>query len=1806
MRGLTSAIVTMVAGLAALPGVSGAQTIPESRFVVSRDVDFYGSDLQALFDTDLDACLRQCAADAACAAFTFNSRAGACFPKSSISDRKPYDGAISAAKMPTDPAVLRTATARLADIAFLGDDTLRDAGQDARDLGLRHSAGNYTLEELLEGARAASNDGDPVRAMGYIGAAVSVSDRGDLWTEYARLLLALNGDAGDRRGYAGRALLASANGYLRAGTAGQAAAALIEMAQALERVDRGRDMIGALRLAQSVQPRPDIAKALEDAIGKYGFRVADTRVDSDAPAPRICVEFSEDLVRTGQDYAPFVGLSDDRLAVTVEGRSLCLDGVEHGQRYRFTLREGLPAASGEALWKDVEITQYVRDRSPAVRFPGRSYVLPRAAGANLPVETVNLTDLDLTLSRVSDRNLIRAFQDDVFARPMSYWQAEQFNDQMAEQVWTGTAEVETTLNRDMTTRLPMGAAIDSQPPGIYTLSARIPGADPYDTPAATQWFVLTDLGIGTLSGTDGLHVDVRSLADATALPGVTVELVSRANAVLGTAETDASGAAVFEPGLSRGTGASAPAMVVARTGDDMAFLSLTDPAFDLSDRGVEGRPAPGPVDVFLATDRGAYRAGETIHATALARNDLATAIPDVPLTAILRRPDGVEQARIVSGQSVAGGHVFDIALGQTVPRGAWTLDIKVDTDQPPLASATLLVEDFLPERIDFDLSLPAATLRPGDTPPLSVSARYLFGAPGADLEVDGSVVLGPATDVAGWTGYQFGRHDTALAPVRSFFGGQRTDADGTAVIPVEIPQLSEADRPLEAQVIPRVADGAARPVERRITAPVAPSSPVIGIHPRFDGVVPEGGEAAFDVIALSPALDPMEMQVQWTLNRVETRYQWYQLYGNWTWEPIERRVREASGTATLGGLAASVSAPVDWGQYELVVERVGGEYASASMLFDAGWYAPADAATTPDRLEMSLNAEDYAPGDTAILRIVARNAGTALISVLSEGVITRQAVEVPEGASEIPLQVTDAWGTGAYVTAAVLRPMDVDNAMGPARALGVAYARVQPGAKALTVAIDMPDTAQPRTTATIGVMVDGVAEGETAYVTLAAVDLGILNLTGFQSPDPQAHYFGQKRLGVEIRDVYGRLIDGMTGALGRVRSGGDADTGMRRNSPPPTQELMAVFQGPVQIGADGRARIPVDLPEFNGTVRLMAVAWSKTGVGQATADMLVRDPIVATLITPRFLAPGDTSRIALELVHADGPTGDVGLSLSAPGLSPGAVPASVTLTEGQTRRLALAVTAGEIGDYPVTLTLTTPDGTQLSQTITLPVRSNDPEVARTRRFRLSQGEEFTFDDNVFAGLRPGTGQALISAGPLARFDVPGLLAQLDRYPYGCTEQVTSQALPLLYLSSVAGMMGLPGPQVDDRIAQAIDRILTRQAPNGSFGLWAPISGEFWLDAYVTDFLSRARAQGHAVPDLAFRLALDNLRNRVNYAPDFDEGGTDIAYALMVLAREGEASMADLRYFADVKAADFSTALSLAQLGAALASYGDQLRADALFTAAAAKLSNDTAPSELWRADFGSDLRDAAGVLRLAVASGSTAVDLDPLIQRVTDATRRRSTQEAAWTLLAAQALVQSPEASGLLIDGTPADGPFVRRREAGEGGSVVITSAADRPVDITLTTLGVPEVAPEAGGAGYVITREYYGMDGQRLDPGQWIVGDRFVTVIRVKAAERTGARLIIDDPLPAGIEIDNPNLLRSGDVGALSWLETSDAEHAEFRTDRFIAAVNSYGGAPVTLAYIARAVSPGVYHHPAATVEDMYRPDRRAWTDTSRTAIAE
>jgi alpha-2-macroglobulin len=1816
-RQILGAVAVVILGL---PIMAQAQDlIPDRRFVLSQDIDLPGGDIAQMFDTTLEACQRACLSSQKCTAFTFNTRNGSCFPKANPGEGAFFQGAFSGTVLTADPGAEARALARRGELVFLQDYDIASATQQATNLANEHVTDGWTAEEHLASAAEAEGSGDFDGASRFTGAAINITDAAENWADYARLLLAAAQNSTDaQQSFRDRSVWASMNAYLRADNKALQHTILVTMGDALEQVGRGRDKVQALRLAQSLQNRQDTATALDDAIGKYGFRIEENTVEADSARPRICATFSDDLVKSGVDYGTFVQLSDPGLTVTQNGRQLCVEGVQHGSRYVVTFREGLPAFDGQTLAKNIEIAQYVRDRSPGARFPGRGYVLPKAAESALPVETVNTDKLDLTLFRVTDRNLLRSVQGYFFGQPLQDYAEYDFAGTVGEEIWTGTATVGQEVNRDVTTRLPMTDALAGQPAGIYALKAAVPGVDPYVTGAAWQWFVVSDLGMTTMSGVDGLHVFVRSLGTAQAKSGITVELLNTANAVLGTAVTDDMGYAKFDAGLTRGTGGSAPAMVVAREGEaDLAFLSLTDPEFDLSDRGVEGRQPAPPVDVFLTTDRGAYRAGETVYATALARDPQVAAIAGLPLTAVLYRPDGVEYARALVQDAGAGGYVFAMPIAGSAPRGVWTMDVVADEEAGALASQTFLVEDFLPERIDFDLTLADAPIRLGDAPDLTIDARYLFGAPGADLAIEGEAYVTAASGLEGFPGYSFGRYDETFDGVaQSFDGGIRTDDAGQAVIPLALPEIEDPLRPLEMVTAVRVAEGSGRPVERKLTRALTPSVDLIGVKNLFDYVVPEGDEAGFELIAVSPELKQTAMDVTWEVTRIETDYQWYQSFGSWSWEPVVTRTRVLDGTATLGANPVKIAAPVQWGEYELVVSQLGTETAT-SVSFYAGWYAPADVQDTPDTLELSLDKPAYAPGDTATLRIVPRAAGTALITVMSNRLVAMQAVEVKEGENLITLPVTDEWGAGVYVTASVLRPMDVAAGRNPARALGLSYAAVAPGARQLTVAVETAAEAAPRGPMEVAVKVNGVAAGDTAYVTIAAVDQGILNLTSFTPPDPSDHFFGQRKLGMGIRDVYGRLIDGLNGAQGTVRSGGDAGAQAQLSAPPPTEELVAYFSGAVQVGADGYARTTFTLPSFNGTVKIMAVAWSTKAVGQANADVLVRDPVVVTASLPRFMSPGDTSRLLLEIVHATGPSGRMGLDVTANGVTLGDVPSGFDLGDQAKAVFEVPVTAGAVGNQTITVALTTPDGKQLTKTLTIPVQVNDPEIARITRLDLAKGQSFTFDDNVFAGLVAGSGTSTMAIGPIARLNAPGILAALDRYPYGCTEQMTSKAMPLLYYDEIARVMNLEGADgIHERVQQAIGEILVNQSAEGAFGLWSPGSGDMWLDAFVTDFLSRAKAAGYDVPDQAFKSALTNLRNQVNYAPDFDGdvngGGEAVAYALMVLAREGAAAVGDLRYYADVKGDAFKTPLAQAQVAAALASYGDQPRADAMFRKAAARLEERAvmdaalANIQIYRADYGTDYRDTAGVLTLAVEAGSDAVDREALADRIAGRSTGLSTQEATWALLAANALIDRRGADGITINGAAADGPLVRVLNAG-GVTPVVVGNDGADTTVTVTTYGVPSEPEPAGGNGYAITRSYYTLTGEPVDVASVKVGTRLVTVLEVTPFERGEARLMVADPLPAGFEIDNPRLISAGDTSTLDWLTTElNVSNSEFRQDRFLTAIDRYDNTSFKLAYVVRAISPGVFHHPAASVEDMYRPDYRARTDAGQITITE
>jgi uncharacterized protein YfaS (alpha-2-macroglobulin family) len=1792
----------LVAVLAAFVAAPAAAEVPERRAAYIADTDLPGGDLRRVFDTTLEACERLCLADAACTAFTFNTRNGSCFPKAAPGQAVAYAGALSARILAAAPGAAARAALRRAELGFAGAGDIAAARAQAAALGRAHLVNDMPAGELDRQARAAAAAGATAQARGLAGAAAVAGDTSAAWLGYAEAILADAARRGSPPDDLAAAASAAINAWLRAEAAAQRHAILVVLAEAWEPAGRGRDALAALRLAQSIRPRDDTAAALARLAALWGFRIEDHLVQSDTARPRLCAVFSEPLIEQGFDYTPFVQLPAAGLSVEPgEWRQLCIAGLEHGTRVSATFRAGLPAADGQTLAAPVTITAYVRDRTPAVRIGGRGYVLPAAGETAIPVQVVNARALELALYRVSDRNLVRALEDGLLAAPMDTWSGERFADALAEAVWTGTAEVPMELNREVTVRLPMAAALAGQPPGVYVLRAAVPGADPWANPPAWQWFVVSDLGVTTWLGSDGLAVAVRSLASTAPRAGAVVTLLSRSNRPLGTAITDAEGLARFEAGLTRGTGGAEPALVTVQAGDDMVFLSLAEPEFDLSDRGVAGREAPPPIDVFLATDRGAYRAGETVHATALARDAAAAAILGLPLTAVVRRPDGVEYARQLVHDE-AGGYVIAQPIGDGAPRGVWRLELLADPAARPLAVRSFLVEDFLPERIDATLTAPEGAVAIGGIVPVTVAARFLFGPPGADLAVEGEAVLRAAEGLAAFPGYRFGRADETFAPVlRPLDGTARTDARGEARLALALPRIADPGRPLEAVLRIRVAEGGGRPIEREILRPVVPAGPLIGIRPEYAGTVPEGAEARFRVLAVGTAGAQVPLAARWRLDRIETRFQWYQLHGAWNWEPVTTRSRIAEGTADLPATgAATIAAPVAWGEYELTVEAADGASGAASQRFFAGWHAPADATQTPDTLELSLDRPAYAVGDTARLRILPRAAGTVLVAVLTNRLVSLKSLSLPAGESVIDLPVTADWGSGAYVAATLLRPMEAAAGRLPARAIGIAHAAVDPGARRLSARIEAPPEADPRGPLPVAVRVTGLDAGEPAFVSLVAVDVGILNLTAHASPDPLGHYFGQRRLGVGIRDLYGRLIDAMTGARGLVRSGGDAGPRGRLLAPPPTEALLAFFTGPLAVGPDGAARAIFDLPAFNGTVRLMAVVWSAGGVGQAEAEVMVRDPAVVTASLPRFMAPGDRSRLLLEVAHVKGPAGRFGLDVTAAGVTLGAVPSGIDLAPQGRAAVSIPLTAGAAGLAGIEVVLTTPDGRRLARSLALPVGAAEPEVARTARIELAPGASFRLDRDALAGLDPAGARATLAIGALGRFDAPGLLAALDRIPWGCTEQIASRALPLLYLGAVAQAMGQgTAAEIEARIAAAIRGVLLNQTAEGGFGLWsAAFAGDLWLDAYVTDFLSRARALGHAVPERAFRAALDNLRSRANYAGDFERGGEDLAYALMVLAREGAAAVGDLRYFADVKGDAFATPLAAAQLGAALAAYGDQPRADAMF-ARAARLIDLAPEGQVWRSDYGTALRDAAGVLALSREAGSAAVDAEALAATLAPRTGAGalSTQEAAWLLLASHALLDRPGAESVTIDGAPAQGPLVRVLGPGQGAPVVVTNTGTAPVTLTLSAFGVAEGATAPGGDGYAIVRRHFTLDGAPAEPARVAAGTRLVTVLEITPFHAGEARLMVADPLPAGFEIDNPNLLRGGQIAALDWLAVETAvQHAEFRQDRFLAAIDRHGPEPFRLAYIVRAVSPGTFRHPAPSVEDMYRPTFRGW----------
>jgi uncharacterized protein YfaS (alpha-2-macroglobulin family) len=1195
--------------------------------------------------------------------------------------------------------------------ALAADKAFKQSGLDEAAIKLeaqiKSDAGNVgkPAATLRRDADAAFQKSDFRAGMVVLGQLVAAApDDATNWLRLSRAVLQIKPrDDREKALLLDRASTAAYIAYQRARDRNIEADSLSVLGRTLGDRQQWRGALDSLRLSLDLRETADLRAQYEKLRAEHGFRLLDYTVDSDSISPRACFQFSEELPGRRTDFSPFVAVAGiERPAIGATDKQLCVEGLKHGERYAVTLRAGLPSVVKETLAKSAQFTIFVRDRKPFARFSGKAYVLPRTGQRGIPVLSVNTQAVTLSIYRIGDRNLVETLLGYDFQRNLSRYQAERLANERGAKVWSGELAVETRLNTEVTTAFPLDQAVKDLAPGVYAMTAEPKDAVTNDYgQQATQWFVVSDLGLTAYTTHEGIDVFIHSLATAEPRGSVEVRLMARNNEQLAVRQTDRNGFIHFEAGLARGEGGLAPAAIVAAEKNDYAFLSLKSPAFDLSDRGVAGRAIPAGLDAFIYTERGVYRTGENVAITALLRDALGAAALNVPLTVVVERPDGVEYKRTVVADGGLGGRSLAVPIVAAASTGTWRVAAYIDPKRPPVGETTFLVEDYVPDRIEFSLASTAKGISRNTPAQLSVDGHFLYGAPASKLDLSGEVTIGVAKERAGFPGYSFGLSDDEVTAVRDELDElPTTDASGKATFPVELDELPASTRPLEAQIAVRMAESGGRAVERKLTLPVTPDAPMIGIKPMFSGrSLADGANAEFDVVMAAPDGRMLARPaLRFELLRVETSYQWYRQNGQWEYEPIKRTERVANGTLdTVGDKPARLSLPVKWGRYRLEISTGEPNGAITSVVFDAGFYADASA-DTPDLLEVALDKPDYKPGETMNVSVTARVAGRLTVNVFTDRLVASQSQDVKAGGARVSLNVGRDWGTGAYMVATLRRPLDAPAQRMPGRAIGVQWFSIDKVAHTLAVEVKLPATLRPNSTLSVPIKLAGLTAGEEARVVVAAVDVGILNLTNYKPPAPDDYYLGQRRLTAEIRDLYGQLIDGMQGVKGQIRSGGDA-AGAELSGSPPTQAPLALYSGIVTVGRDGAAQVSFDVPAFAGSVRVMAVAWTKDKVGKASGDVVVRDPVVLTATLPRFLRTGDRGLVQLELDNVEGPAGDYSIAVTTDGAAKleGNLPQVLKLSAKQRDRMTIPVTASGAGPGTVTVKVSGPDNFALER-----------------------------------------------------------------------------------------------------------------------------------------------------------------------------------------------------------------------------------------------------------------------------------------------------------------------------------------------------------------------------------------------------------------------------------------------------------------------------------------------------------------------------
>lgn len=1532
---------------------------------------------------------------------------------------------------------------------------------------------------------------------------------------------------------------------------------------------------------------------------------------------------------------------------------------------QFTLDAGARTVSGGAFRTTWQQTLDVPLRTPRVDFVHQGRYLPRSAWTNLPLRATNVPEVEVTVRHVPPENLV-------------YWMTggEPADERVSNVVAKRRIRLPSPVDEPTTAWIDVRDLVPQAENGVYELAVRgwdptlaepapadpDTGFDPFETEPDDDRGVsraydaarilLTDMHlVAKLAAPEAGQAwasAVRAWAlnvhDNRAIVGAELSLVRPSGKVVGRCTTGADGGCTI-PVAADPLDPTAPVALIARKGTDLTYLKFADLELSLpGDTTGESETAEATTRAALWPERGVYRPGDTAHLSTLVRDARFQAPGELPVLLRLFDPRGKETRRKVVDVNEAGLATWDLSFGDYAPTGRYRVTAEVGGVE--VGQTTFQVEEFVPERMKVTAKATRPAYRLADAMEVEVEARWLFGgsAEGSEAQLSCEIVastFSPAQNGAFHYGPARLEGDPAPKPLTLGSVSATLGAEGRATLSCPTATAGSLEGPSELVAQVSVLEGqSGRATVHTARAPVHPADRYVGLRTTAREArvgVPLTVQGV--VVDWDGARVQGEGKVEVELVRLEEEFGWMwdEVSDDQVYRRMLRRVKEGATEATVrDGAFSVVLTPAQGGAGYLVVARHGGARTELyvpgsgyrwwwSSLTDTVDQTPRPQAPTPIALTLPPSAR---VGDRVEVRFDAPFRGRALLTVESRGVKRAEWLDVEPGPVAWTFPV-EAFEPNLYVSALVLKDphLESDASFLPDRAFGVQSLRIEPTAYTQALKLGVPAEVKPGDTLKVDLDLGPVREP--AWAVVAAVDEGILSLTGFADPDPATAIFARRALGVRSFETVGwTLLHQPAGPSSRT--GGDAAgrTGRVQMVKP-----VALWSGPVSVPASGRATVSFPIPTYRGSLRVMAVVATPTRMGHAAASVVVRDPLVLQTTLPRFLVQGDQAQVPVMVTNLTGAPTAVTVRMTVQEKAPARpkllvdvagvpLPRAAGVEGAQEGRLQLGRDAqGTVvfrlrGDRPasaVTVRVEARAGNHVStETLDLPVVAADPEVEETTRVALKAGPNAL--DAAFQGWQPGSDRTTVWVTPNPYAQALTHLKSLIRYPYGCVEQTTSSTRPLLYVRTLApDLVADPdrADTLDDMVQHGIQRVVSMQTPSGGFGYWpGAVHSTMWATIYATHLLLDARDAGYPVPEEALADATRWIGLQVE-AHSSRTTLHDRAYGHYLLARAGRPQLAGARRVLDDAAATGATLHAedryLAQAAVWLGGdrrYEKELR------------HPPVPPIDLRRentATYWSDLREAGLILSVYRDLFQGETGAESLADAVAAALARRSqarwytTQELAWGLSGLARSVAAPPKDlptpRLLAGGTTLPAPTSTATGQWTWQLSRATQTRDLAVDVDglgaqklwamVTVRGQrPATAADFGDHGVAVDRTYVDARGRPVDPRAIRLGDVLYVHLRVENQLSVDMpNVAVVDRLPAGLEIENPRLGRGALPETLHGDAGWEVDHMNVRDDRLEVFGELGQKQAVDLYYQVRAVTAGTFTAPDVRAEAMYDP---------------